>query len=171
MRLVVDEGLQASDYFSIFDRGEEFPGLYAFALGASTWVGSTTRWRPEVDGIETRVEAWPHRGAMVAMAVVRPVAAWPDTNGDWEALLDEVLGSAVRSGAHVAWAGAEDSSWNPVILQPGNRSGNVAATYWEPAGLSWRIDDSGLMTSLDDGRLGGAWAVASPLLLDESGEP
>lgn len=75
----------------------------------------------------------------------------------WLENLDQSLSALLHFGAAVAWAGGEDCSWSPVVLDPNSGIGNVLAAKCDSTGFlcNWSTDKP--IEFLNDAQLAALW--------------
>lgn len=76
----------------------------------------------------------------------------------WETNLDLALSSLLGFGAIVAWAGGEDCSWSPDVLNPESGVGNVLAAKCDVTGFLCNAKFNEPMQFLDDTQLTALWS-------------
>ena len=74
-----------------------------------------------------------HELGTVGMLAIR-IDIFPDSDA-WMQILDEVFSTMLAAGASVAWAGGEDCSWSPEVLDPNSGIGNVYAAKSATTGV------------------------------------
>lgn len=83
----------------------------------------------------------------------------PETQ-HWQSNLDRALSSLLEFGAIVAWAGGEDCSWSPDILNPESNMGNVIAAKCDLTGLLCNANINEPMEFLKNTQLADLWSFA-----------
>ncbi|MDP1563559.1 MAG: hypothetical protein Q8M16_19435 [Pirellulaceae bacterium] len=80
-------------------------------------------------------------------------------DNDWFSKLEASLTSLIENGALVAWAGGEDCSSSPEVLNPDSCVGNVYAA--KTAATAFMCNDTvdGVIEILSDAQLSSLWGV------------
>lgn len=156
--------LSLYEYCTIFIDGEEGAGLYAYALAPSHRIDDLRAWNVDHRmGVTRSISSWPYLGAAIGSMTVA-IETEPVELKELLGLLDDLFSSARRLGALVVWLGGEDSSWNPDVLKPGMRSGNVLAVMSESLGLQCAMTSDADVRFVDESDLARLWPSVEELL-------
>jgi hypothetical protein len=151
--------------FTIFwnctDGQEEVAGIYIYGLFRSTRITDMGQricdiWALENGEVQTRLH---EIGCDSVLSVSLKLDSIP-LGIDWFGKLDASLTRLVEGGALVAWAGGEDCSSSPEVLNPDSGIGNVYAA--KAAAMAFRCNDKedGVIEFLSDAQLSSLWGVS-----------
>lgn len=138
---------------------EEVAGLYLYGLMRPDTFGSdlaaiSAAWKPvSVQCQASRLES---RFGPVLLVAVK-FDELPEAR-DWKSILDTALTQLLRLGAIVVWAGGEDCTWSPDVLDPESGTGNVLAAKCSLTGFLCNANLDESIEFLDDSQLGSLWS-------------
>lgn len=155
--------MNVADNLVIFwntDEGqEEVRGLFLYALMRPDTLGPepesiSAAWNPisvqcQVSKIESEL------GPVLLVSV--KFDGLPDTQ-EWKSILDKALTKLLDCGAIVVWAGGEDCTWSPDVLNPESGAGNVLAAKCPSTGFLCNANLDESIEFLDDSQLGSLWS-------------
>lgn len=146
-------------FWNTHEGQEEVRGLFLYALMRPDTLGPklesiSAAWKPiSVKCQASKIES--ELGPVLLVAVKfdeLPCAQ------DWKTILDTALTQLLDCGAIVVWAGGEDCSWSPDVLDPESGAGNVLAAKCSSTGFLCNANLDESIEFLDDSQLGSLWS-------------
>ena len=81
------------------------------------------------------------------------IVTWPNTNEDWDVIIEQALKWFTDNGAAISWCGDEYSSPDPQIFAPGNSVGSIYAALIPKIGMTCNSSLSDEFEYLSDKQL------------------
>ena len=151
-------------FWNSIDGQGEVAGIYIYGLFRSTRIADVGNrigdlWTLENGEVQTNEY---ESGCGSVLCVSLKLDAIPlDT--EWFSKLDASLTRLVENGALVAWAGGEDCSCSPEVLNPDSSVGNVYAA--KAAATAFMCNDKAgdVIEDLSDAQLSSLWGVVKTI--------
>jgi hypothetical protein len=137
----------------------ETDGIYLYGLmppnpGRYRLGSVTAPWKPvSVQCKESNIES--KRGPVLVVTI--KFDTMPNAM-HWYTNLESALTSLLDIGAIVAWAGGEDCTWSPDVLDPKSGAGNVLAAKSTSTGFLCNANINEPIKFLDDSQLAALWS-------------
>jgi hypothetical protein len=144
------------------DGHDEVEGLFCYALSKkmkSTHIEDFVKAIWPTHTVALQVDMFQYHNTTISIVALK-MLQWP-TDSLWMQYLQETMQALVRCGASVVWAGGEDCTWNPDVLNPASMMGNVYAGYSKETGFLCNTSLSEEIVYLSDAQLEALYASFS----------